>query len=60
MDPLIGPHVTLRASEDECLGPKCWSGLRDHQLQRTIAVRSVAVTVFDGSDWVAFSDYRLG
>lgn len=59
-DPLIEPHVTLVHPRTSGLGPRCWSELHDQQLQSTITVRSVAVTAFDGSDWVTFSDYRLG
>jgi hypothetical protein len=60
MDRLIAPHATLVHPRTSGLGPSSWSELHDHELQRTIAVRSVAVTAFDGSAWVTFSDHRLG
>ena len=60
LDPLIAPHVTLVHPRTSGLGPSSWSELQNHDLQRTIAVRSVAVTAFDGHAWVTFSDDRLG
>lgn len=59
-DPVIEPHATLVHPRTSGLGPRCWSELHDQQLQRTITVRSVAVMAFDGSDWVACSNNRLG
>jgi len=60
VDPSIEPHVTLVHPRTSGIGLNAWRDLSHHVLRRTVAVRSVAVTAFDGRDWVTFSEHELG